>query len=157
MSATDPDEVRLQRYQRWHEQVILIVGFIGGIVFAGLVLVMGNQGFILNTSATSFLFGITSTEGWLELTAGWLAFVSGLSVITVVFSLFALTQRFSTAGHRFLLRGSAVMVGAVFSMFEMSLTLLLWPLVGSWAFLPQILLVAIFLSFLRVLAKARRL
>jgi hypothetical protein len=96
------DAERLRRLKTFHQQAIPVVGFVGAGAFAAMVLVLGNPDFILNSAVlakTPNGFGNISPEGYLQLLAGYLAFVAGLASITIVMSLRALGRFRSIRGR----------------------------------------------------------
>jgi uncharacterized membrane protein YdcZ (DUF606 family) len=144
----------MKRIEAYHQQVILIVGFIGGLVFAGLVLVVGNPAFILGSSEPAIL---ASPKAYLNFVAAWLAFTSGLSGITVVMSLRALSMKFrSWKGHRRMYSMVDLLTGAVFVFFEASLAFILAPVNEVVSLVLFVLLAIIFAATTAWMVKARK-
>ncbi len=156
MAIEDTTEAKsLKRIQEFHQQTILIVGFIGGIVFAGFVLVLGNPDFILNGNVNGFIGG-GNPQLYLRFVASYLAFESGMCVIVVVESLLALTLPFqSIKGHLRFWKYVDWGVGVVFSTFIAGLPVLLWPLMQDWSFVPIIPLIVVFGLYSNALRNSR--
>jgi threonine/homoserine/homoserine lactone efflux protein len=147
---------RLKRIEAFHEQVILIVGFLGGVVFAGLVLVVGNPDFILNAKIVGFSGGTPSE--YLQFASGFLAFLSGLCAITVMISLSALSQKFnSMRGRRLLWKYIDWTVGVILALFIGALLLIVWPVDEDWTTIPVFLVASIFALLVYELRKTRNL
>jgi hypothetical protein len=128
---TEADAVK--RLEEYHKQLITIVGFLGGFLFAGLVLVLGNQDFILNSSVfrEGFL-GTATPEEFLQVVVAYLASVSAFSMIVVSISLRALTLEFqSIEGRKMLYKWVDWCAGIMFAAFVGALYLLLGP-VNPW-------------------------
>jgi heme A synthase len=128
------------RIRTFHEQVVLVVSFLGGIVFAGFVLVIGNDGFIMNSTVLP-QHNIKPQDFLLDVSV-FLALLSGLSAITVIHSLFSLTWNFrSLKGMRRNFLMGYVLLGAVLFLFVLSFSYLLEPIDFE---------VAIFLNFVLI-------
>ena len=88
MSETPVEKARFDKLETLFQQTILVEGFFGAIAFAGLILLLGNQAFVLN-STVGERWGITNLL-YLHLLAAEYTFLSGVCVLAAGISLFAL-------------------------------------------------------------------
>ena len=156
---SDENEER-NRDIRFHENVILIIGFLGAIVFAGLVLIIQSPNFILhnpNFNGTGTAFSRTPTE-YFDTLVWTLAITVELSAILVIASLAILAEPFRTKGFRFAREVIEILTIIVFFMFLFSVYLILIPVSGTVAlsFMGVSLLSGIAVFSLLLVAQSRR-
>lgn len=124
---TEVDKEYRERMQAFHEQVILVVGFLGGIVFAGLVLILGNPSFIMKNPITGSPTGLG--ESYFEVLVALLTLVCGLSAVTVLFALLCRVLPMSVRGMSMMYRRVYAMAGATFATFMGALYLIVGPVI----------------------------
>ncbi len=145
---TAPDQDDIQRLERLHQQVIIVVGFLGAAAFAGLVLILGNPNFILNSPSEG-------GEGYLQDVAFILVFVSGMSGVTVMMSFLAMIWRLTNEGARRVYNVTLGLTMVVFIGFEIGLTFIFNAVNLGLALLSNTILSFTFLVVLMVIISAR--
>jgi hypothetical protein len=160
LAEPEAEEDILKRYEHFYQQVITIVGLLGGFTFAGLVLVLGNQSFILNSSVFHWTPNPlrASPEQYVQIVAVYFATVSVFSSIVAFISLRALTMRFrSLRGRRRMYRVVNLCAGIVYSSFVGALYLLLGPLNPWLSVLSAVVATVSLVILTSILLRAREL
>ncbi|MDE1852575.1 MAG: hypothetical protein KGI38_02375 [Thaumarchaeota archaeon] len=148
MSESQADKDTREQVQRLHEQAILVVGFLGAAAFAGLVLILGNPTFILNSTSEG-------GETYLQAVAFMLVFVSGLSGITVAVSFLAMSTRMTVEGAKRVYRMTFNLIIIVFVGFEVCLTFIFNAVNIDLALVSNTILVIVAFLTTRVVLSAR--
>lgn|GEM_PF-2543505 len=152
MAETDQQKAKSERIRKHHEQSIVVIGFMGAMTFAGLVLILSNPSFILVPLTKSGEGGID----YLQTLAFMLTFVSGLSGVTVVVNFLALSFDLTEKGEERVYRMTFVLMFTVFLGFEVSLTYILNTVNLGLGFYSNEILVAIsFVTTLIILASRK--
>jgi hypothetical protein len=129
--APHPDDLR-DTLESYHEQVILIMGFLGALLFAGLIFVIQSPSFITNSTTFTIAYvhlSKNSEEIYFQILITYLALVAGLSSITSIMSMRARTATFFT--RRQMIRTYNLIdfcFALVFTLFMISFMLILIPI-----------------------------
>jgi hypothetical protein len=133
------EEERTRRAETFHQNVIFVVGFLGSLVFAGLVLVIENPSFILSPESfeTSFLWSVSARQGYFVFIVGLLSAISALCIITCFISMMAQFTRYRhRKGRDFMRMVSYGAVGVCLTSFVFALYVITAAIdvtVANWA------------------------
>lgn len=155
MSETDNqrrEKEKRERFQKHHEQSILVIGFMGAITFAGLVLILSNPDFILHPITPSG----EGNLGYLQTLAFMLTFVSGLSGITVVVNFLALSFELTEKGEERVYWMTFGLMLLVFVGFEICLTYILNAVNLGLGFYSNEILVVISMITVGIVLRSRK-
>jgi len=134
-TKTEEEDV-IRRIESHHQNVIAVVGFLGSLVFAGLVLVVENPSFLLNPQSfeTSSSWSVAARQEYFLSLVFVLMTVSALCIITCFVSMMALVFRFrSLRGKRTMYSVTYWATGVCFLGFVGSLYLVTAPINGAVA------------------------